>query len=143
MISTRDLASRIRHDEVADSPFLAAADQAEFAAEEHERPAGLSGEFVAPSSETEKSVARIWRQLLGLKEIGTHDDFFELGGHSLLATQFLSRLRREFHVDLPIQTLFEKPTIADMSEQIDNLLWARKGGEVSFEAGGEVVEGGI
>jgi len=63
-------------------------------------------------------LAGIWRDVLGLKEAGIHDNFFELGGHSLLATQVMSRLRKAFQVDIPLKSLFEMPTIAELAIQI-------------------------
>ena len=90
----------------------------------HARP-NLSTQFVAPRTRTEHEIAGAWEQLLGVSPIGVHDKFFELGGHSLLAIQLLSRLREIFEVDLPVQRLFEAPTIAQLSESIDRDVGAR------------------
>jgi amino acid adenylation domain-containing protein len=73
-------------------------------------------DFVAPRDPTEQAVAEIWGQVLGLDGLGAHDDFFERGGHSLLATQVVSRIRDWFGVELPIQTLFESPSVAEFAE---------------------------
>ncbi len=74
--------------------------------------------FVAPRTANEALLAQMWSNLLGIKRIGIHDNFFELGGHSLLATKVIVRLRKEFEVDLPLSTLFEAPTIADLAMKI-------------------------
>ena len=60
-------------------------------------------------------VAGIWAEVLGLDQVGIHDNFLDLGGHSLLATQVISRVLSTFKVELPQQTLFEAPTVAGMA----------------------------
>jgi len=75
-----------------------------------ERP-NISSEFVSPESEIEISIAKIWKSALGISDVGIEDDFFELGGHSLLLTQVVSRLKKHVSMDLPINSLFETPTI--------------------------------
>jgi acyl carrier protein len=60
----------------------------------------------------------IWEQILGIEHIGIRDNFFSLGGHSLLATQVISRLRDEFGVEVPLQQIFETPTIADLASVV-------------------------
>ena len=72
-----------------------------------------------PKTAIETTIAGIWSQVLGTKEIGIHDDFFELGGHSLLATQVISRLRGLFHVELTLNRFFELSTIAELAETIE------------------------
>jgi amino acid adenylation domain-containing protein len=79
--------------------------------------------FVAPSNPTQEILANIWSQILRVDRIGIHDNFFELGGHSLLATQVISRIRQEFAIEIPLQALFEQPTIASLSDRIVTLLW--------------------
>ncbi|MFZ5917841.1 MAG: amino acid adenylation domain-containing protein, partial [Chloroflexota bacterium] len=74
--------------------------------------------YVAPRDETEAALAEMCAGLLGLERVGVFDSFFDLGGHSLLATQFISRVREEFHVELPLRTLFENPTVADLAARI-------------------------
>lgn len=74
--------------------------------------------FVAPQTTTEREIAAIWQEVLGLEQIGITDNFFELGGHSLLATQVISRLRETYRTELSVRSLFENPTIAQLAEQI-------------------------
>jgi amino acid adenylation domain-containing protein len=79
----------------------------------------LEEAFVAPRNRTEEMVTEVWAKLLSLKQVGVHDNFFNLGGHSLLVNQVISRLRDLFGVELPLQVLFEAPTIAGVAENID------------------------
>jgi hypothetical protein len=78
--------------------------------------------YVAPRNDLELSIAVIWQDLLGIEQIGVHDSFFELGGHSLLAIQYMSRLWRAFQVEISIHSLFEKSTIAEHAELIEETL---------------------
>ncbi|MBD2112494.1 MULTISPECIES: non-ribosomal peptide synthetase [Cyanophyceae] len=72
----------------------------------------------APTTSLETTLVEFWMQLLGQQHVGIHDNFFELGGHSLLATQFVSRVRDRLHVELPLRSIFETPTIAELAQQI-------------------------
>ena len=75
-----------------------------------------------PRNETEKKLAGIWANILGLPEVGVHDDFFRLGGHSLMATQMINYIRDTFRVDVPIHRLFEAPTIAQLAQVLEPLI---------------------
>jgi amino acid adenylation domain-containing protein len=77
--------------------------------------------FVAPLTSIEAALAKIWAETLGKKRVGIHDNFFDLGGHSLSATQILSRMRDLLDVEMPLDVLFEKPTIAELAEYLDRL----------------------
>jgi acyl carrier protein len=79
---------------------------------------------VAPRSPIEQQLADIWAEVLRLERVGIHDNFFEFGGHSLLATQVISRLRQAFGVELPVRTLFEAPTVADLGARLETVRWA-------------------
>jgi acyl-CoA synthetase (AMP-forming)/AMP-acid ligase II len=78
--------------------------------------------FVAPSNHIEEKLARIWSDLLGVAQVGIHDNFFYLGGHSLVATQLISRIQKSFHLKLPLRYLFDKPTIAELAVLISQTL---------------------
>jgi amino acid adenylation domain-containing protein len=87
---------------------------------EHTRPEFLE-EFEAPHTPTEALLAGIWAEVLKLEQVGIHDDFIELGGHSLLATQIIARLREVFKIDLPLQSVFELPSVAKLAERVEAL----------------------
>ncbi|HEU4508570.1 MAG TPA: amino acid adenylation domain-containing protein [Pyrinomonadaceae bacterium] len=74
--------------------------------------------FVAPRTPLEQDLVNIWRELLGIEQIGIHDKFFELGGHSLLLTRLASRIHRTFGVEVPLRVLFNTPTVVDMTTAI-------------------------
>jgi acyl carrier protein len=71
--------------------------------------------FIAPRTLVEKDLAVIWATLLSLDRVGIHDNFFDLGGHSLLATRVVSRVIDHFQLELPIRSLFQSPTVAEMA----------------------------
>ena len=82
----------------------------------------LGNAYHAPASEAEEILVGVWQELLGIGEIGVHDDFFHLGGHSLLATQLISRVRDTFQVELPLRAIFEAPTISRLAEVIEEAI---------------------
>jgi len=71
--------------------------------------------FVAPRTELEEKLARIWCQLLRLDRVGIYDNFFDLGGHSLLATRLLSQVEKEFGKTLSLASVFRAPAIQDLA----------------------------
>ncbi|WP_343223789.1 amino acid adenylation domain-containing protein [Paenibacillus oenotherae] len=79
----------------------------------------VAGEsYVAPRTELEAKLAEIWQSVLGLDRIGARDNFFELGGHSLKATALVARLHKELHVHLSLRSVFEAPTLEEMTKRI-------------------------
>jgi amino acid adenylation domain-containing protein len=81
------------------------------------RPA-LDTSFVAPQTPVEVQVAHIWSEILSLDQVGIHDNFFDLGGHSLAATRVVSQVIKHFEIDLPLQSLIQSPTVAEMAAAI-------------------------
>jgi acyl transferase domain-containing protein/acyl carrier protein len=75
----------------------------------------LKNEYEAPRNEIETIIANYWREVIGIEQVGIRDNFFELGGHSLMAVQLLSRLRAEFNIELPLRSLFDSPTVAELA----------------------------
>jgi acyl carrier protein len=82
-------------------------------------------DFVAPRSPIEQRLEKILCSLLTLGEASVNDNFFLLGGHSLLGTQLIGKIRSAFGVDLSLRTLFDTPTIAELSSEIERLIIAR------------------
>jgi amino acid adenylation domain-containing protein len=80
----------------------------------------LQNAYIAPRNEIEQQLTDIWQEFLGVEQIGIYDNFFELNGDSLLATQIISRLYKTFQIELPISSLLETPTVAAISEYIEN-----------------------
>ncbi|MCG6136134.1 MAG: amino acid adenylation domain-containing protein [Nostoc sp. LLA-1] len=79
-------------------------------------------DFVPASTPLEQMLVSIWAEILGIDQLGIHDNFFDLGGHSLLATQLISRIRQILHLDLPLRCLFEAPTIAELASVIQTMV---------------------
>ncbi len=77
-------------------------------------------DFVAPNNTTQIKLVEIWQEVLGIESIGINDNFFSLGGNSLLATQVIVRVRNIFQIiELALSYLFELPTIAQLTPQIE------------------------
>lgn len=76
-------------------------------------------DYVAPRSDLERQIARIWEQVLGVATIGIRDDFLSLGGHSLVATKLLARLRKETGKHLSLRDFMTNPTIAGISDALN------------------------
>jgi amino acid adenylation domain-containing protein len=71
--------------------------------------------FAAPKTPTELALARIWCKLLGVDQIGIHENFFAIGGHSLLAVRMVNEIKRQLAPDMPVRILFQHSTIHDLA----------------------------
>jgi len=114
-VSTQDLHALIAQKNVLMSG--SAGEDQETAKPAHARPS-LTVSYVAPRTEEEMTIAGMWQSLLGIEQVGIHDNFFQLGGHSLLGTRLISRLHDAFHIRIPLRRLFELPTIAGLAEEV-------------------------
>lgn len=85
-----------------------------------ERP-DLKKTYVPPTGKTEKEIAAIWQDILGIKEIGVHDSFFDLGGSSIESARTITRINNAFDLNIPLRAIFEHPTVAGLVEQVDRL----------------------
>jgi phthiocerol/phenolphthiocerol synthesis type-I polyketide synthase E len=113
LVVASDLAGRlkawVRHEETSTKGA---------AIERHPRP-NLATAYVEPRTTTERELADIWGDQLGIASIGIHDRFFDLGGHSLLAVQVASEIRDRFQVEMPVLKLFQAPTVAELAVLVD------------------------
>ena len=86
----------------------------------------LSDVYVAPNTAVESKLVEIWKELIGVQQIGIDDNFFELGGHSLLAMRMVSYIETSFSISIPINVLFQSTTIRGLAKylelQLDNSL---------------------
>jgi amino acid adenylation domain-containing protein len=87
----------------------------------------LDTAFGGAHTPVEEMLLNLWRELLGVEQVGAHDSFFDLGGHSLLATQLASRVRETFGVTLELRELFAQPTAAELAQHVETRLRAGAG----------------
>ena len=78
----------------------------------------LPTKYVPPLTVQEIQLTEIWCTVLKIDQVGIHDNFFELGGHSLSAIRLLSRVQQQWHLDLSLKDLFDKPTVAGLNEKL-------------------------
>jgi FkbH-like protein len=90
--------------------------------------------YAVPESPIQKTLAEIWMEILKIRRVSVHDNFFQKGGNSLLGTLLISRVAREYGVELPLHSLFEKPTIATMEALIQQELLKQLTPEQLMEA---------
>jgi acyl-CoA synthetase (AMP-forming)/AMP-acid ligase II len=73
---------------------------------------GLDQDYIPPRTEIERTIAAIWKEVLGISEIGIGDNFFDRGGNSLLAVRMAERLRDKLPVKVSVVDIFKHPTIS-------------------------------
>lgn len=94
--------------------------------------ADLSREaYTAPKTEEELQLTAIWKEVLQVEKIGTHDNFFEFGGNSLHTFQVLHRIRKEFNVELDLDMLYQRATVAEIAKEIEKINWVNTAPEIT------------
>ena len=83
------------------------------------RPSSL-GNFAAAKNKLQAQIVKLWEEILGLEQVGIHDNFFDIGGSSLKAVQLVAQLRNEFSIELPIVSLFEASTLEALASLIQS-----------------------
>ncbi len=81
-------------------------------------PDPTDGEYRAPRTPREEALAGLFAEVLGLDRIGIDDDFFACGGHSLRLTRLVWQIHEKLGMDVPIRTVFQYPTVAELAEQL-------------------------
>jgi amino acid adenylation domain-containing protein len=76
-------------------------------------------EIVPPNSKAEKQIADFWKEVMRIDKVSIHDNFFETGGNSITAVALLHKIKENLHVNLPIQVLFESPTIEGLANMVE------------------------
>ncbi|WP_202819003.1 amino acid adenylation domain-containing protein [Actinosynnema sp. ALI-1.44] len=74
--------------------------------------------FVAPHTAVERRIAELWQKAMKLEHVSVRDDFFAAGGNSLIAVGLITAINREFAISLPLQVLFESPTIEQLADRV-------------------------
>jgi len=123
VVSTRDFNAVVKQIPIPESVIL---EMRPAVFELHARP-NLSQDYVPPATETERNIVAIWQEELGIEAIGIQDSFLELGGDSLIAIKLISRIRESLGIKVTVRNLYEKPTVAALSEWMDTVRWAALG----------------
>jgi amino acid adenylation domain-containing protein len=71
--------------------------------------------YIAPRDSIEQELLKIWEEVLNVHPISMGSNFFDLGGHSLLAVRLLNKVESVFGVRLPIATIFQSPSVEEMT----------------------------
>ncbi|MDJ0702182.1 MAG: amino acid adenylation domain-containing protein [Leptolyngbyaceae cyanobacterium MO_188.B28] len=75
--------------------------------------------YVPPRTKLEKSLVDIWREILGVDQVGIYDNFFELGGDSLKGAVFINRLQERLNRSVSVVALFDDPTVSGLATYLE------------------------
>ena len=120
IVSTKDIMAAIEQANYFEqSGIKDTLEEAAASKERHPRPE-LENEYVPPKSDTEKKLAELWQDVLGIDKVGILDDFFALGGDSLLLIQFHTKLKEKFETDIAVVDLYKYNTVASLDGYLKN-----------------------
>ena len=123
IVSTASLQARVA--QWVNPPAVAVAPKQKAAAA-HDRPL-LDTVYVAPETETQRTIVAIWEELFGIERVGINDNFFDLGGHSLLAIQVIARLRKDLNAEIVLGKFLELGTVVAVASLVDSQRAEREG----------------
>ncbi len=75
--------------------------------------------YIAPRSQTEHTLSKIWGDVLGIPRVSVEDNFFNIGGNSLSAIRVMARIEQEFEITVPVRRIFEFSRLSDLATQVD------------------------
>ncbi len=84
------------------------------------RPAAV--EYIAPRTDTQRVLADLWAQDIGVTQVGLHDNFFRIGGHSLIAMRTVARMHATFGTELPLSVIFESRNLEEAADQVEQII---------------------
>jgi acyl carrier protein len=89
------------------------------ALESYDTRIGTGVEYAEPTTDNEKIITDIWKEVLGVDKVGIHDNFFEIGGNSLKIMQVNTKLKEAFKKEIPVVTLFRYATVSFLARNLD------------------------
>ncbi|GGO83339.1 hypothetical protein GCM10011348_26870 [Marinobacterium nitratireducens] len=104
---------------------------------EHRFEGALQGASMAPRNAVERTLHRLWLDLLPVQRLSIHDNFFDLGGHSLLAVRLMAAVETELGLRLPLASLVQYPTVAGLARQLGDPPQQNWGSLVAIQERGE------
>lgn len=84
----------------------------------------LPNAYVAPRTDFEQELVKIWQDVLDIRPIGIHDNFFDLGGHSSLTVRLFGEIEKTTGRNLPLATIYQAPTIEQLASILQQKEWS-------------------
>lgn len=119
IVSTGDLHERIRRWLQLETLRGSRQQKKKSVSPQYTRPT-ISTPYVPVTGKYEQKIAEIFREELGIQQVGLYDNFFDLGGNSLLGLQVIARLKREVNIQVSAMTLFEAPTVKALARYLSS-----------------------